>query len=423
VNASYPRAFTKIQKGLFLTVLKGIWDRKEANFHPQVEIFTESHAAAAFLKPSERVEHFLVDIGGGTTDICVFSDGKMRSESSVRMAADMIDRYVLARPSSELRKILFEAFDEHTSSVGSFVELKDALKDRFHAAEADGTDGVFENAMPERGVFYALLAIAKKDESSFGGICMSLAAPAAIRNPAVERFFTTVAVLFGGLAYFAGRMLRQGAAPPEMDGRTVRLSFAGNGANHLSWLHLENRKGTETFLAEMFRSGSGISQNVSIPIDILPDPKTAVARGLVRTNVTQIAQDHAANVYDEIDGTWTDEQLSTLTSFYNQSQKPGDSWKLEDSELLKMLEALSKAAPKGMIGERRVSKNISENWAFDLIRNDKEKNDLKGMVAERLQNCRNRFKDDIEGNATGMALEPILVAELSGLLSLLRKEI
>lgn len=421
VNASYPRAFTKVQKSQFRQELEGIWNRKEAAFQPELEIFTESHAAAAFLKPSERVEHFLIDIGGGTTDICVFSDGKMRLESSVRMAADMIDRYVLARPSRVLREKLFEAFDENTPSADASRELKDALKERFHAAEADGKDGEFENAMPERGVFYALLALSKQS-SGFGGICEVLSESEAFKNPSVERFFTTVAMLFGGLAYFAGRMLRENAAPPVMNGRTVRVSFAGNGANHLSWLRLENVGATDRFLAAMFRSGSGIGQDISITIDILPDPKTAVALGLVGNNISLLSQDHAPNVYDSIDGTWSDGKLSSLTSFYNGTQKPGDAWSLDDAELLKMLEVLSEAAPGGKIGERRVSKNTSGKWAVELIRSSTDRNDLKGMVAERLQKCRNTFKDDIEGNVTGMALEPILIAELCGLLALLRKE-
>ena len=88
-----------------------------------------------------------------------------------------------------------------------------------------------------------------------------------------------------------------------------------------------------------------------------------------------------------------------------------------------MLGALSAAAPGGWIGVRRISKNSSENWAVELIRNNTDKNDLKGMVGERLQKCRNTFQDDIEGGVTGMALEPILIAELCGLMALLRKEI
>lgn len=420
VNASYPRAFTKTQKRLFLAELNGIWSRPNVVFQPKVEIFTESHAAAAFLEPSEWVEHFLVDIGGGTTDICVFADGKMRSESSVRMAADVIDRYVLAKPSRKLREELSTFFGKHTPDAFFPSALKPALKDRFHAAEAD--DRNFEKAMPERGVFYALLALSKQSKG-FEGICEALAEPAAFNNPSVERFFTTVAILFGGLAYFAGRMHRHGAKPDGMDGRTVKISFAGNGANHLSWLYLENEKPTEKFLADMFRSGSGIGEEISISIDILANPKAAVALGLVRSNVANIAQEHTVNVYDGIDGSWADKQLSTLSSFYLQNQQPGDSWNLENSELRSMLQALSKAAPGGKIGERGVSRKSSDGWALELIRNGTDKNDLKCMVAESLQKCRNKFRDDIDGGATGMALEPILIAELKGMLALLRKEI
>ncbi|PAW67775.1 MAG: hypothetical protein B9S30_06735 [Verrucomicrobiia bacterium Tous-C5FEB] len=419
VNASYPRAFTKTQKRLFLAELKGIWTRPDTGFQPQVEIFTESHAAAAYLEPSERVEHFLVDIGGGTTDICVFADGKMRSESSVRMAADMIDRYVLGKPSRKLREELFTLFKK-TPDVYASKELKNALKDRFHAAETD--DRTFENAMPERGILYALLALSKQS-GGFGGICEDLAEPTVFKYPSVERFFTTVAILFGGLAYFAGRMHRHGANANDMNGRTVKISFAGNGANHLSWLHLENEKATEKFLAEMFRSGSGIGEEISISIDILANPKAAVALGLVRSNVANIAQEHTVNVYDGIDGSWADKQLSTLSSYYLQNQQPGDSWNLENSELRSMLKALSAAAPEGKIGERSVSRNTSEDWALELIRNGTDKNDLKGMVAENLQKCRNKFRDDIEAGATGMALEPLLIAELKGMLALLRKDI
>lgn len=422
VNASYPRAFTKGQKSRFRQDLEGIWNSNEAAFKPELEIFTESHAAAAFFEPIQSVEHFLIDIGGGTTDICVFSDGKMRLESSVRMAADIIDRYVLARPSRDLRGRLFEAFDENTPPADASKELKDALKDRFHAAEADGKEGEFEKAMPERGVFYALLALSKQS-SGFGAICDALAESEAFKYPSVERFFTTVAMLFGGLAYFAGRMLREDAAPPAMDGRTVRLSFAGNGANHLSWLRLENEEATDKFLAAMFRSGSKISQDVSIAIDILADPKTAVARGLVQKNVSLLSQDHAPNVYDRTDGTWVPNEPSSLFDFYKNTLRPGDSWSFDKAELLKMLGALSAAAPGGWIGVRRISKNSSENWAVELIRNNTDKNDLKGMVGERLQKCRNTFQDDIEGGVTGMALEPILIAELCGLMALLRKEI
>ena len=418
VRASYPRAFTNSQKGFFKIALSGIWKPNGA-IVPTLEIYTESCAAAAYLATEQNIDHFLIDIGGGTTDICVFSDNQMKLESSVRIAADVVDRYFLAAGSKILREKLVEAYcncDEDSKNN----DLKTALKYSF--PEATSSDRDFEGAMVPRGLFYTLLGLSKAmgpDKENL--FYQSLSEAVVFKNKAVEQFYTTLAVFYGGLAYFSGLMLKSKVNEHQMDGRRVQISFGGNGANHLSWLLIENEKPVDTFIQKMFRAGSGLADKVDITVDILRDPKASVALGLNSIVQNDVAT-AGATVYDRVDGNWNNEDCVNLLNLYSKPN-PIDGWEFEKSEIFGFLKALAAATPEGKIGSKKITSHLNNSWINSLVADDKTNNNLKQAVSHRLSSCKTTFKSDIELKDPGLALEPLLIAELSGLLSILRNSL
>lgn len=419
VRASYPRAFTPFQRDTFKSVIEAIWNQPEAGYSPQIEIFTESHAAAAFLEPEDMIDHFLIDIGGGTTDICVFTDGSMKMESSVRMAADVIDRYFLATGSGALRECFFDAYQSNSGAGGLKQAQKDDLKTRFLAA---GTDD-FEDALVPRGLFYTLLGLSKNvtPSSNLSLIYRALNEPGIFKETAVERFFTTLAVFYGGLAYFSGLMLKEKVRAGEMAGREVRISFAGNGATHLAWLRLDNEAAVDAFLGRMFRAGSRLPDEVASHVEILSDPKASVACGLVSNNIANANVGGTESlIYDRVDGDWVKDAESTkLFDLYSKSD-PSVGWDFEKSEVKILLKCLAEATPDGKIGSRRITLKTTDNWTESIITDGKSKNSMQQIVGNRLSVCRKTFAEDITAKTAGLALEPILVAELSGVFTILR---
>jgi hypothetical protein len=421
IRASFPRAFTKRQSKQYKLSIEEIWRKSTFTLNLPIEIFTESYAAAAFLRPEQRVDHFLIDVGGGTTDICIFSDGSMKMESSVKMAADIIDSYFLSSAAESLRATFFEACSNNNSITG---DLKPAmiedLKRRFLAASV--TDREFDGAMVQRGVLYTMLGLTNAaNPDVLSVIYDSLNESAAFTKPGIRDFFTTLAIFYGGVSYFSGLMIKQKVESGEMMGRRVEISFAGNGSNHLAWLRLDNEKPVEEFLAKMFRAGSGLSENVAVTVDILSEAKASVALGLMNNNIENTAPDQVeTRVYDRVDGACLDKNSGkSLSALYSESD-PAKGWNYENSEVKNLLSSLVAAAPKGMIGSRQIASKQATDWAEAIVLNDSAKNSLAQTVGSRLASCKRTFATEIEEEVDGLALEPVLVAELTGILSILR---
>ena len=415
VRASYPRAFTNAMWKNYKAELESIWHGD--NTIPEIKVFTESHAAAAYLTPQPQVDHFLIDVGGGTTDICLFANSQLCLESSFRLAADVIDRQMMALCSRKLRELMVEQLRQHPIlGIGAQnKELLDFLAKRF--IESSVVEKDFENAVSERAVFYALLAMLRREgDNGFDLVCSSLS-ETNLNERSVHTFFTVVALLFGGISYFAGRMYRNRPVVTDSNHRVIQLSFAGNGSSHLGWLGTLDDGGCKRFLTAMFQAGAGLEVNDTVSIEILKEPKTAVAIGLVRNKIESISSGRG-EVYNGVDGAWHTQ--SDLRSFYLRGENLVGGWAFEASELRTALVALSQACGGGAVGGMRISPDATQDWATKLCDNSSAQK-LSALVGRRLQNCKNEFSNDLNNSIAGLALEPIMVAEICALLQVLRE--
>src|SRR5204863_3494620 len=102
--ASYPKAFLPIEKSGYEDELKDIWGPST-----QVDVRSESAAAAVTLEVAEGQECFLLDMGGGTTDVAVFKDGILEEECSLAVAGGILEKYVCQ--STALRKQIVRCLD------------------------------------------------------------------------------------------------------------------------------------------------------------------------------------------------------------------------------------------------------------------------------------------------------------------------
>jgi hypothetical protein len=109
----------------------------------------------------------------------------------------------------------------------------------------------------------------------------------------------------------------------------------------------------------------------------------------------------------------------SLSALYSESD-PAKGWNYENSEVKNLLSSLVAAAPKGMIGSRQIASKQATDWAEAIVLNDSAKNSLAQTVGSRLASCKRTFATEIEEEVDGLALEPVLVAELTGILSILR---
>ena len=87
--ASYPKAFLPIEKSSYEDELRLIWGPST-----HVDVRSESAAAAVTLDVAEGQECFLLDMGGGTTDVAVFKDGILEEECSLAVAGGILEMYV-----------------------------------------------------------------------------------------------------------------------------------------------------------------------------------------------------------------------------------------------------------------------------------------------------------------------------------------
>ena len=157
--------------------------------------------------------------------------------------------------------------------------------------------------------------------------------------------------------------------------------------------------------------------NDAVSIKILGEPKTAVAIGLVRDKIESIGTGRG-EVYNGVDGNWHSQP--DLRSFYLRGENLVGGWTLDSSELRTALDALSLACAGGAVGERRISPDASPDWAMKMC-NISSAQRLSALVGRRLQNCKNEFSNDLNNDIAGLALEPIMVAELCALLQVLRE--
>ncbi|BAC90907.1 hypothetical protein [Gloeobacter violaceus] len=257
-HISYPTAFS----GFSQASLRNTWEEiTEMLSIPSLSLRyqTESEAAARYFQYKEGVSlarTVCIDIGGGTSDISVWSNTALLQQSSVKFAGENIFL--------DLLKVNPEVLSAFGASW--VTGLAEALKGSFYAEAGSliRSDGIqLTKRLPN------LLAAAKPSDSLY-------------------QFIHLITLGLAGLVFYAGLMLKRLRQEEKWGANELPyVCIGGNGARAFHWLSLgrvfdRSARQNELF-SNALKAASGIGSSSKLDLRISGSPKAEVAYGLLKS--------------------------------------------------------------------------------------------------------------------------------------------
>lgn len=268
-RVSYPTAFSGTAKGqqeASWAVIKAKLDEITGAGTCAVEkAETESIAAAYYFmnlqkdKAQAGVGMVVADIGGGTSDVSIWQDQKLRVQSSLRLSG----QEMLIEPIFSLRDRIGGAL------CGNLTAHRRAA---FECVLSK------ETGLPNfRRQIDALLRDC--GEVILQGLVNH------IGSPDFERLRSEICVRMAGLFYHMGQMCRFAAWTRLEDGRLPDVFLGGNGSRVMDWLqppHFEQGGELEKLLTICMAAGAGMNAGTArLQIRVSKEPKSEAAKGLL----------------------------------------------------------------------------------------------------------------------------------------------
>ena len=431
---SYPKAFSKTRKARFRSDIKEVWrDAFESSAGP-LQLVSESEALRGYAVQGAN-EYVVFDVGGGTSDLIAFSRGEPVFQTSFRLAAGLINEYVLA--SQPFRERFIAAYNE--AGWGVAERLDDKLAQQFVNARMDGT----EDAISQ--VWLSLLErLGREGQRDKLEHILSILRDEAENGDAVHGFFLTLTLLFSGISYFAGLLLRmadEGEFGPPFQPQEVSLRLAGNGGRLYNLLSTEEDP-FDSVIVDLFKRGYGDDdlQTLFGGIETWKGkeaPKVAVALGLLSTSAMdqhdgakQVPQPiPVANVLGE--SGYTDakgqelQPADDLVAYYQMVGRERRAFHVPRQappQIRAFLDAADDRLPYGRNGGFAVIPDAEHKWA-------------ERLAVEGYQRAIPRINDRVltrnvpeAGKMVGVpdderqALEPLFIIELAALLDAIREQ-
>ncbi len=281
---SFPRAFNQDEIRHFSDELRAIFKvHGGIRVEPQ-DIISESAAVQLWIqtqKAKATADQLVLDVGGGTTDFLGIIQGRPAFQASYSSAGGCVNQYF--QSSQTLRRLLREAVYQ---AVGQPADNDNRLRD-----QRKFLDGLLEHLdqLPKE----EQEKIEAYSEQAFFGLMSMLGEPhwprvgEALRQPpealenetdrrAIRGFFLTLALLYGGLAYQAARLMYQYGIMST----NLQHVFIGNGSRYCRLLG-DDQGVTRPWMEEIFRcAGPNPRVDIKKP-DVRFHGKAIVAQGLV----------------------------------------------------------------------------------------------------------------------------------------------
>jgi hypothetical protein len=409
VRFSYPKAFTRHEEVDFESVLRSVWGADVVQT-PVSESEAVRHTLAG-----RANQHVVFDLGGGTTDIIGFNGPAPAFQTSVELAGRQIGQYVVGVPAF---RQAFAGAVEAVNATDYAQTLRMLREGRTPAQVGNAWVGLLE-------------AVERDDPSGFllANILSTLKQRAAsddAHGRAVRGFFQTTALLFGGLAYFAGRLLgaaSQGAFGAPFPLSEVSVTLTGNGSKLFRTLSSDRAPFGPVF-ESLVRSGlDGAALPAFIRFkgiyaldDGTPAPKTTVALGLLKSQGAAETPIPVANIIGEAVG---DAPITAdAVAFYSGAGRgafvPSAA---PPPELARFLRALGEQIPGGMLNGYDIIPGVGRAWADDLAALYPR---AVGGLLERVQATAADLPADADAASVTSALEPLFIAELIALIDQIR---
>ena len=419
---SYPKAFTLERRMQFTDDMRHVWVNG-MDTPPELIPLSESEAVREIVTRDQN-EAVVFDIGGGTTDIIAFSTGEPVYQTSFEVAARQVNEYVLASP--PFRKAFVDALRE--AAGRAFVEEAHLDETGF---EREGTPDTI------RDLWLGLLQSVERYDPS-GRVLESALTRLRTRagsedSKPVRGFFLTLAVLFPGLAYYAGQLMASASSGSFGRGfsvQNVRLLLTGNGSKFYRMLGVDAAPFAPV-MERMFRVGLGREDAVVectgvYALDGREAPKVTVALGMLQQSGSEDRPVPVANVAGErgfrANGVMTEEG-SQLASFYSaladhklEFEPPHEA----PPNLQRFAGALGDALPYGKHGQFSVVPHAGKDWHEELTGGLYRSS--RGAVKRRAVHTAEVLQRQLQGVAESdlPALEPLFVTELAALLEAVR---
>jgi hypothetical protein len=444
---SYPNAFNFTQREKFLQVLQEVWNPAG---HTEVMVtVSESEAVRNYLVRNvpNANEYVVFDVSGRTTDVIGFSMHEPIFWTSFKLAADHINRYVVR--SSAFRAAFLDAFIE------TVPYTLDHISSRLFREE--------ESTAGQRllTIWLGLLELIEQNDFNGHKIVEILSVLRRRSGDAVEPgvrairgFFLSLSLLFGGLSYYAGLLIRA-ASEGKFDGRAfdrrlVELVLTGNGGKFYSMLDHPDAP-FDSVMQGMFISGCAARDDVaptSYPPDLLAQvefaglfrlngrvaPKVIVALGLLsappRGTYGEQRPVPLANILGE-DGYEIEGKPAKfdadLISFYRGIEPVLRTFTPPDApprQLVRCLEALNELLPSGMNRGVRVIPRAGNNWHREILNGlyERSKRNIRASVKENATELVRDLMENRISYAEVPAQEPLFIVQLVALLDRIREE-
>jgi len=443
---SHPKSFSTSKVDLFQTVLENTWQNLGRG-PVQPELISESEGVRNYIARASHRDCVVFDIGGGTTDVLAFCGRTPFFQMSFKLAAGLLDRYVIAAHSFRERVILA------SKEMNADLDIEKRLKElEFHKAATLNDELLAPTLSMVRcqTVWHGILTDVDSVNGGLRRFAEALTQTIYERNgtsaeakKAIRGFFLSLLVTFGGLAYLGGimnrgmRMLRaregQGMENP------LEIAFVGNGGKYFELL--ENRRGDcAKFIEAMFAAGDGHGgQGISCKGVFESgesgslggkQSKAAIALGMllhgsnegspVTLEVCNLLGESNFCVGERIFG-----ENDSLEDFYSAvatTDSSGGNAKIEGTDgsvLDRFLSALGDAAPAGFLGDSVTVPGLTDDWIKDVFGAQQVK--IAALTRARLQGSAKLWQaETAQKNRRKIALEPVFVAELAALLEVIQ---
>lgn len=417
---SFPRAFTRDQVSAFRAEVLAVFSA-----HGGVEIdsthdfVSESDAVGRWMaRHPDRNSHIILDVGGGTVDYLGIRGRTPSFQCSYKFAGRYVNKFFAKSRvfRDRFKEVVLAAVETATK------ERSATLFDRLLPKKtAEG--GCLDEALLVQA-FFGLLGMVTPQNlpeilSHLKGLAKKQIVGASPQltedvKKSTRGFFLTLVLLYGGMAYQAGRLLKKGGEQES----NLQIDLIGNGSRFYHYLRVGD-KPFDPILCLLFNLGYQSNTQLNLTVKFQEDGKSFVARGLLEGPA-------------EVEVAPVTLDKGSLEEF-NARLRPNSQMKFNDID--EFLGGLSNNLPGG-----KFQQNTVIPFCVDDIRNE-----LSGLVLktvdmvkiEELENARrhsellaqadqfdrsNNGKEAELRRSEAAAIEPPFITRLGALLDVIRDE-